>query len=155
MAGEFDVVDVREVCRGFLRYLREVVDTLAHNYPDVDVVDKGSELGPCVYQTVFRVSVSNPEDFKEVVLAVSRINHFIRDVKARQAAYGWGVFDKVARVDGGYVYMDVRWVKKIRLPGTRHTTVMDIYELARPYINEGRGEDAGPHGALEAAAWAQ
>jgi hypothetical protein len=155
MAGEFGEFDIRRACRNHVRYLHEVVDMLVHNYPDIDIVNKGSELGPCIYQTVFRASVSNPEDFKEVVLAVSRINQFIRDIKGRQAAYGWSIFEKVAHVDGGYVYVDVRWVKKIRLPGVGYATVMDIYELARPYINEGRGEGDGPHGALEAAAWAQ
>jgi hypothetical protein len=152
MDGEFDI---RVACRNRVRYLREVVDMLTHNYPDIDVADKGTELGPCIYRTVFRVSVSNPEDDKAVALAVARVNQLIRDVKARQAAYGWGVFEKEAYVGGGYVYVDVRWVKKIRLPGAGYATVMDVYELAEPYINGRRGEGAGPHGALEAAALVQ
>lgn len=154
MAGEWDFdFDIREACPNRVRYLREAVDMLVHNYPDVDVVDNGTELGPCIYQTVFRASVSDSEDSKEVALAVARINQFIRDLKARQAAFGWGIFDKAAYVDGGYVYVGVTWVKKIRLPGVRYATIMDIYELARPYIGDmGR---AALSGALKDAAWAQ
>ncbi len=134
MGGEFDI---RLVCRNYVRYLREAVDMMARVYLDVDVVDSGTELGPCIYQTLFRASVDNPEDTKAVALAVARINEFIRDVKARLAAYNWEVFEKEAYVEGAYVYMVVRWVKKIRIPGKTYTSVMDIYELALPYMREG------------------
>jgi hypothetical protein len=130
MAGEFDI---RFACRNRVNYLRGTVDMLKHSYPDVDVVDSGTELGPCTYQTVFKMSVSNPEDNKEVALAVARINEFISDLKARLGTYGWVVFEKEAKIEGD-LYMDVRWIKKIRLPGRRYTTPMDIYELALPYI---------------------
>jgi len=151
MAGEFFEFDIREACRNRANYLREAVDMLKHNYPDVDVVEV-SVVGPCFYKTVFRTTASNPEDFKEVALVVSRINDFIRNVKARLAAYGWNIFEKVAHVDGGYVYVDVTWLKKIRLPDRRYTTAMDIYELAFPYIKAERGEGAGPSKVLLAEA---
>ncbi len=131
--------DIREVCRRrYADYLREAVELVAFNYPDVDVVDKGSEIGPCFYQTLFRVS-ADTEDYKAAALAVSRINELIRDIKARLSAYGWDVFEKEAYVEGDYVYMTVTWVKKIRLPGQRYTSVMDIYELALPYFKARSG----------------
>jgi hypothetical protein len=139
--------DIREACRNRVMYLREAVDMLTHSYPDVDVVDSGSMLGPCVYQTVFRVA-ADTEDYKAVWLAVSRINAFIRDVKARLAAYRWVVFEKESYVEGGYVYMTVTWIKKIRLPDRRYTSVMDIYELALPYMKEGAGPSVVPAEAL-------
>jgi len=142
MAGEFLEFDIREACRNHVNYLREAADMLKHNYPDIDVVEV-SVVGPCFYKTVFRTAAPNPEDFKEVALVVSRINDFIRNVKARLAAYGWNIFEKVAHVDGGYVYVDVMWVKKIRLPDRRYTTAMDIYKLAFPYIKAEGGEGAG------------
>jgi hypothetical protein len=127
--------DIRAVCRNnYVRYLRDAVDMLVHNYPDVDVVDNGSVLGPCLYKTVFMTSVSNPEDHKDFALAVSRANQFIRDIKARLVSYGWDVFEKESYLEGNYVYTVVTWVKKIRLSDRRHTTAMDIYELALPYI---------------------
>ncbi len=129
--------DIRAACRNRVGYLREAVDMLAHHYPDVDVVDSGTVLGPCVYQTVFRVS-ADTEDYKAVALAVARINEFIRDLSARLSAYGWVVFEKEGYPKGeGHVYVVVRWVKKIRLPDRRYTSVMDIYELALPYMREG------------------
>jgi hypothetical protein len=134
MAGEFEF-DIRSACRrNYVRYLREAVDMLVHSYPDADVVDGGTELGPCVYKTVFRTAINNPEDHKEFALAVARLNEFIRDVRARLEAYGWVVFEKEAYVKENYVYVDVTWVRKIRINGRRYVSVMDIYELARPYF---------------------
>jgi hypothetical protein len=134
-----------------VRYLREAVDTLVHNYPDVDVVDNGTELGPCFYRTVFRTTANNLEDHKEFALAVARLNEFIRNVNAMLAYYGWMVFEKEAHVRRNYVYMDVMWVRKIRVNGRRYVSVMDIYELALPYIKGYRGS-GGPSEVLEAAA---
>jgi hypothetical protein len=129
MAGEFDI---REACRNnYVRYLREAVDMLTHSYPDVDVVDKGSVLGPCLYKTVFVTSVSDPEDYKAFALAVSRANQFIRDIKARLNGYGWDIFEKESYMEGNYVYTVAVWVKKVRIPGKRFVSVMDIYEMAR------------------------
>jgi len=133
MAGEFDI---REACPNRVRYLREAVNVLIFNYPDVDVVDNGVELGPCVYRTIFRTAISNPEDNKAVALAIARINEYIRDVRARLEAYGWEVFEKDSYVEEGYVYVEVKWVRKIRIPGKRHISLMDIYELALPHIEE-------------------
>jgi hypothetical protein len=142
MAGEWDFdFDIREACPNRVRYLREAVDMLVHGYPDIDVVDGGTELGPCVYKTVFRTAINNPEDHKGFALAVARLNEFIRDVKARLAAYGWVVFEKEAYVKENYVYVDVTWVRKIRVNGRRHVSVMDVYELAMPYMAK-RGEGA-------------
>jgi len=134
MAGEFGGFDIRAACRNYLRYLREAVDMLSHSYPDVDVVDGGSVLGPCLYRTIFAASVSNPEDFKAVVLAVSRGSQLVRDINSRLESYGWDVFEKEAYVEGNHVYVAVTWVKKVRLPGRRYATAMDVYELALPYI---------------------
>jgi hypothetical protein len=144
MAGESWEFDIREACRNnYVRYLRDAVDMLSHGYPDVDVVDNGSELGPCLYKTVFMMSVSDPEDYKAFALAVSRVNQFIRDIKARLVAYGWNVFEKESYTEGNHVYTVAVWVKKIRLPDKRYATAMDIYELALPYIEAKRGEGAG------------
>jgi len=131
MAGEFDI---RKACRNYTKYLREVVDLETFNYPDIEVVDPGTELGPCIYRTLFAVAVNNTEDYKEWALAVSRINEFIRDVRARLNGYGWEIFEKESHVDGNRVYMEVRWVKKVRIPGKQFVSVMDIYELAMPYL---------------------
>jgi hypothetical protein len=94
------------------------------------------ELGPCFYRTIFRKAVNNPEDHKEVALAVSRINEYVRDVRARLEAYGWEIFEFESYVEGGYVYVEVRWVKKVRIPGKKYVSVMELYELALPYIQE-------------------
>jgi hypothetical protein len=135
MVGDWDFeFDIREACPNRVKYLREAVEVVAQNYSDIDVVDGGTELGPCFYRTVFRVSVSNLEDHKAVTLAVARINQLIRDIKERQASYGWAVFEKEAYIDGGYVYMWVTWVKKVRIPGRRYTSVMELYELALPHM---------------------
>jgi len=131
MAGEFDI---RQACwRNYVRYLRDAVDLEAFNYPDIEVVDFGTELGPCMYRTLFAVA-ANTEDYKAWALAVSRLNEFVRGVRARLNGYGWEVFEKETYVDGNRVYMEVRWVKKVRIPGKRFVSVMDIYELARPYL---------------------
>jgi len=130
MGGEWDI---RKACVNRVRYLAEAVDTLKHNFPDVDVVDGGTELGPCFYRTVFRVAVST-EDVKAAALGVSRINEFIRGVRAGLEAYGWRVFEKVSYVEGPHVYMEVRWVRRIRLKHKDYATLMDIYELALPYL---------------------
>jgi hypothetical protein len=130
MRGEWDI---RASCPNRVKYLREAVDMLRHNYHDVDVVDSGTELGPCVYRTVFRVAVSNPED---VALAVARINEFIRSVKAQLEGYWW-LFEKASHVDGGYVYMDAIWLRRIWLPFKKYATPMDIYELAAPHLGSG------------------
>jgi hypothetical protein len=74
------------------------------------------------------------EDYKEWALAVSRLNEFVRSVRARLNGYGWEVFEKESYADGNRVYMEVRWVKKVRIPGKEFVSVMDIYELARPYL---------------------
>jgi hypothetical protein len=148
MAGEWDFdFEIREACPNRVRYLREAVDMLVHSYPDVDVVDIGW-LGPCFYRTVFRTAVNNPEDYKEVALAVARLNEFIRGVRAQLAAYGWQVFEKEAYVKESYVYVDAVWVRKIRVNGRRHVTAMDIYELALPHI---KGYGGAPPEVLEAA----
>jgi len=131
MRGEWDI---RAACPNRVKYLREAVDMLRHNYHDVDVVDSGTELGPCVYRTVFRVAVSNPEDGKAAALAIARINEFVRGVRAGLESYGWRVFERVSYVDGGYAYMEVTWLRRIRLPSKDYATLMDIYELAAPYL---------------------
>jgi hypothetical protein len=129
-----DDIDIRLACRrNYVNYLRDAVDLVAFNYPDIEVVDAGTELGPCIYFTRFAVA-ANTEDHKEWALAAARLNEFIRDVKARLNGYGWEIFDKEARADGNRVYMDVRWVKKVRIPGKRFVSAMDIYELAMPYL---------------------
>jgi len=143
MRGEWNI---RAACVNRVRYLSEAVDMLRSNYPDVDVVDGGTELGPCFYRTVFRVAVPT-EDGKAAALAVSRINEFIRGVRAGLEAYGWRVFEKVSYVEGPHVYMEVRWVRRIRLPHKDYATLMDIYELAAPYL--------GPRGGAGAAAEAR
>jgi hypothetical protein len=133
MAGEFEF-NIRSACRrNYVRYLRESVDLEAFNYPDIEVVDAGTELGPCIYRTLFAVA-ANTEDYKEWALAVSRLNEFVRSVRARLDGYGWEIFEKESYVDGNRVYMEVRWVKKVRIPGKQFVSVMDIYELARPYL---------------------
>jgi hypothetical protein len=137
MAGEWDFgFDIREACPNRVKYLREAVDMLIHNYPDVYVVDNGAELGPCFYRTIFSVPVSNPEDSKEVAMAVTRANQFIRDVAARLEPYGWRVFEKESYVDGNNVYTEVRWIRRVRLPNKRNASLMDIYELVVPYIKD-------------------
>ena len=135
MAGdwEFDW-DIREACPNRAKYLGSAVDAVADNYSDVEVVDRGTEIGPCFYLTTFRLSVSNPEDYKTVALAVARLNQFIRDVKAIQASYGWAVSEKEAYVEGNHVYMAAVWVKKVRIPGRRYVSVMELYEFALPYM---------------------
>jgi len=141
MVGDFDI---RKVCRNRVNYLREAVDLVSFNYPDIEVVDSGTELGPCIYRTLFAVAVNNTEDYRAVALAVIRINELVRDVSARLSAYRWEVFEKESYVEGNRVYMEVRWLKKIHLPGRRYTSAMDIYELAFPYIKAERGEGADP-----------
>jgi len=84
MAGEFDI---RAACRNRVGYLREAVNMLKHKYPDVDVVVDGEQIGPCFYRTVFRTAVNNPEDHKEVALAIARTNEYMRDVKAMLSSY--------------------------------------------------------------------
>jgi hypothetical protein len=133
MRGEWDI---RAACPNRVKYLQEAVDMVRHNYHDVDVVDGGTELGPCVYRTVFRVAAT-PEDGKAAALAIARINEFVRGVRAALEAYGWRVFEKVGYVDGGYAYMEVTWLRRIRLPFKDYATIMDIYELAAPYLGAG------------------
>ena len=142
MAGEFLEFDIREACRNHVNYLREAVDMLKQNHPDVDVAEV-SAVGPCFYKTVFKTAAPNPEDYEAVALAVARINQLIRDVLSRLRAHGWAVFEKEAYVEGEGVYMSVTWVKKVRLPDRRYATAMDIYELAFPHIKAERGEGAG------------
>jgi hypothetical protein len=154
MAGERDFeFDIREACPNRVRYLREAVDMLTHNYPDVDVVEKGVELGPCVYRTVFRSMVK--EDFKAAALAVSRINEFVRNIVASLETYGWRAFEKESYIDGGYVYVDVTWVRRIRLPNKRYASLMDIYELSLPYIEGEYRRGAVFFGSLRGEAVAQ
>jgi hypothetical protein len=130
--------DIRLACRNRVNYLREAVDLEAFNYPDIEIIDAGTELGPCVYRSLFAVA-ANTEDYKEWALAVSRLNEFIRGIRARLNGYGLEVFEKESYVDRGYVYMEVRWIKKVRIPSKQFVSVMDIYELARPYLKTNTG----------------
>jgi hypothetical protein len=139
MAGDFDI---REACPNRVRYLNGAVNAPIFKYPDVDVVDNGVELGPCVYRTIFRMAVSNPEDNKAVALAIARINEYIRDVKARLDGYGWEIFEKETYIEEGYVYVEVKWMRRVRIPGKKYVSLMEIYELALPHIEKNLRESA-------------
>jgi hypothetical protein len=133
MAGKWDI---RLACKNHLHYLRDAVEMLSQRFPDINV-HSVDNIGPCVYRTVLSTSIpsgyASNQDYRGVALAVSRINEFIRNVEALLHAYGWRVFEKESYVDGD-VYMVVTWIKWVRIPHKEHATLMDIYELALPYI---------------------